>query len=598
MRDTPCSYRALFLTFVWAAVLSGGPLVSVCEAQEEGALRLQGGQEGFAEGRLEIYHDGQWGTVCEYGFEAVDAQVACRQLGYATGTVSYDISAGRGPIWLDEVGCTGEEERLAACAHSGWGVSPCDHDEDVGVSCPDFSLSVAPTVLTEGQSSTVTVTAVNGVPFADNRTITLIFETDPFSMDADDFTVATSGGQLLPTHYPLATFYTFTLPAGHSTATATLTAVDDSAKENAETIKFTVHAGEKVGSATVTILTSDPDPSDIPLRLQDGPTDLKGRLEVYYDGQWGTVCYDGFGAVDAQVACRQLGYTNGTIYPQAPRSGESTPIWLGHVGCTGEEEYLAECRHLGWGRPHCNHPKEDVGISCDIRGDVPPPDGDNSDEGDDAGDDDPDNPGNTGNPGNPGTTDNKGDTGNPGNPGNTGTTNTGTPGGGPSGGPGGGPSGGDTQDDSTSAAPTGYLENPGANSFQSGIGVISGWVCEAELVEIEIETERGETERHVAGYGTERLDTLDACGDAANGFGLLFNWNRLGAGEHEVVAYVDEEELGRAVVTVTTVGEGAEAEFLRGAEGECIADDFPSPGKTVRLEWQESSQNFVITDVE
>ena len=144
----------------------------------------------------------------------------------------------------------------------------------------------------------------------------------------------------------------------------------------------------------------------------------------------------------------------------------------------------------------------------------------------------------------------------------------------------------------------GYLENPGADSFQSGIGLISGWSCEAEAVEIEIETERGETERHVAAYGTERLDTRDACGDTDNGFGLLFNWNRLGAGEHEVVAYVDEEELGRAVVTVTTVGEGEEEEFLRGAEGECIADDFPSPGKTVRLEWQESSQNFVITDVE
>ena len=147
----------------------------------------------------------------------------------------------------------------------------------------------------------------------------------------------------------------------------------------------------------------------------------------------------------------------------------------------------------------------------------------------------------------------------------------------------------------------GYLENPGHNSFQSGIGVISGWVCEAELVEIEIETERGETERYEAGYGTARADTAalpdgtPLCGDTDNGFGLLFNWNLLGAGEHEVVAYVDGMELDRATVTVTTVGTGEEEEFLRGVAGACVVEDFPMPGETVTLAWQETKQNFVIT---
>ena len=78
----------------------------------------------------------------------------------------------------------------------------------------------------------------------------------------------------------------------------------------------------------------------------------------------------------------------------------------------------------------------------------------------------------------------------------------------------------------------GYLENPGPNAFQSGVGVLSGWVCEAAAVEMEI----GHLGRQVAAYGTERLDTEAACGDTDNGFGLLFNWNRLGDGEHEVVA--------------------------------------------------------------
>ena len=140
------------------------------------------------------------------------------------------------------------------------------------------------------------------------------------------------------------------------------------------------------------------------------------------------------------------------------------------------------------------------------------------------------------------------------------------------------------------SALTGFLENPGHNSFQSGVRVLSGWVCDADTVELAI----GTAGRQVAAYGTERLDTLDVCGDTDNGFGLLFNWNLLGEGEHAVVAYVDDVELGRATVRVTTLGE----EFLRGAEGECVVEDFPTVGETVTLAWQQNQQNFVVTAVE
>ena len=136
----------------------------------------------------------------------------------------------------------------------------------------------------------------------------------------------------------------------------------------------------------------------------------------------------------------------------------------------------------------------------------------------------------------------------------------------------------------------GVLENPGHNSFQSGVRVLSGWVCDADTVELAI----GTAGRQVAAYGTERVDTEPVCGDTDNGFGLLFNWNLLGEGEHEVVAYVDGEELGRATVRVTTLG----VEFLRGVEGECVVADFPRLGQSVLLEWQQNSQNFVMTDVE
>ena len=140
----------------------------------------------------------------------------------------------------------------------------------------------------------------------------------------------------------------------------------------------------------------------------------------------------------------------------------------------------------------------------------------------------------------------------------------------------------------------GTLENPQPAAFQSGLGVLSGWVCEADRVEIEI----GESGRQVVAYGTARGDTASVCGHTDTGFGLLFNWNLVGDGDHTVVASVYGVELGRATVRVTTVGEGAEEEFVRGAEGACLVNAFPSPGQSVLVEWQQSQQNFVMTDLE
>ena len=148
------------------------------------------------------------------------------------------------------------------------------------------------------------------------------------------------------------------------------------------------------------------------------------------------------------------------------------------------------------------------------------------------------------------------------------------------------------------AAPVGRLENPGPASFQSGISALWGWACEAEFVDIEIETAQGEVVEYAADYGMERLDTQDTCGDTENGFVLLLNWNLLGAGAHTVTAVVDGVALGRATVQVTTLGEGEEQEFLRGVVGECVAEDFPYLGERTRLEWQQTQQNFVITEVQ
>ena len=140
------------------------------------------------------------------------------------------------------------------------------------------------------------------------------------------------------------------------------------------------------------------------------------------------------------------------------------------------------------------------------------------------------------------------------------------------------------------------FENPQPGSFQSGVGVISGWVCEAEQIDIVFNPGTATEETWRAGYRTTREDTAYTqegevlCGDTDNGFGLLFNWNRLGDGPHTVSALADGVEFGRATFTVTTLGE----EFKENVSGEFVVEDFPVDGSDVTLVWQQSLQNFVI----
>ena len=140
-------------------------------------------------------------------------------------------------------------------------------------------------------------------------------------------------------------------------------------------------------------------------------------------------------------------------------------------------------------------------------------------------------------------------------------------------------------------APPKILENPQPGAFVSGIGAISGWVCDANKIEIEFDNDAAN--RWQAGYGTLREDTYGVCGDTNNGFGLLYNWNNLGDGIHTVRALADDVEFASATVVVTTFGE----EFLRGASGTFTVSDFPQPGVNVDLLWQQSQQNFAIAGV-
>ncbi|EDO38175.1 predicted protein, partial [Nematostella vectensis] len=100
-------------------------------------LRLKGSAEQW-EGRVEVYHNNSWGTVCDDYWDMREANVVCKQLGFASAVVAFSVSMfgqGTGPIWLDNLRCVGNETKLKDCPSNGWGSHNCNHREDAAVAC-------------------------------------------------------------------------------------------------------------------------------------------------------------------------------------------------------------------------------------------------------------------------------------------------------------------------------------------------------------------------------------------------------------------------------------------------------------------------------
>ena len=114
-------------------------LISTALSPTGSAVRLNGTA---GSGRVEVFYGGVWGTVCSNGWTPLDAAVVCNQLGYGGGitTASNNFGPGEGMVWMENVNCNGNESRLTDCLFGGWGVTSCNHFQDVGVICNSKSV--------------------------------------------------------------------------------------------------------------------------------------------------------------------------------------------------------------------------------------------------------------------------------------------------------------------------------------------------------------------------------------------------------------------------------------------------------------------------
>ena len=104
----------------------------------------------------------------------------------------------------------------------------------------------------------------------------------------------------------------------------------------------------------------------VQVRLVDGSSDREGRVEVFYNGEWGTVCSDFFDVQDAEVICRMVGFPGAVSAEVKGRFGagnSSQKILLDDLWCSGQESSVASCTFRGWGSHNCSH-NQDAGVVC------------------------------------------------------------------------------------------------------------------------------------------------------------------------------------------------------------------------------------------
>lgn len=114
-------------------------------------IRLAGSSD-FYRGRVELYYNGHWGTVCSDNWMLPSSHVVCRQMGLGPALGFQGSGNGLGTTWLNSVTCSGLEQYLASCpsTYSFSSSLTCSHSKDVVVNCSGLcAFPIVPIIHTD-----------------------------------------------------------------------------------------------------------------------------------------------------------------------------------------------------------------------------------------------------------------------------------------------------------------------------------------------------------------------------------------------------------------------------------------------------------------
>ncbi|XP_078472899.1 scavenger receptor cysteine-rich domain-containing group B protein [Lampetra planeri] len=376
------------------------------------------------QGRVEVLHDGTWGTVCDDGWDLLAAGVACAWLGCGEALAApgaAHFGRGRGPVHLDNVRCEGYESALWECEHAGWGDHNCGHHEDASIVCQGAfpTTTMRPTVqpVSEFPKGLKLLRLAWGSepglrppPRCQGR-VEVLYESEWGTVCDDEWDMLEASvacawlgcGEALaapgaahfgrgrgPVHLDnihcrgdeSALWECEHAGWGdhncghHEDASivcqgAFLTTPAPTTPTHPPTMSPSIPDSSNVSSANGSDATTEVTPStslhnqDVPTRLVGGASPCEGRVELSVaEGQWATVCDDVWDLADARVACRSVGCGPALAAPGSAVFGRGRgPIALDNVECVGTEANLGHCAHAGWGVHNCGH-GEDAGAVC------------------------------------------------------------------------------------------------------------------------------------------------------------------------------------------------------------------------------------------
>ncbi|XP_030201695.1 deleted in malignant brain tumors 1 protein isoform X2 [Gadus morhua] len=314
--------------------------VVYCTDPDTVAMRLVNGPTSCS-GRVEVFYRDQWGTVCDDAWTMTNAEVVCNSLDCGTALEIKPrafYGQGKGMIWLDDVRCSGQETSLQKCKHSALSIHNCGHGEDVGVVCSDHIKLLNGTQRCEGR-----IEVKHGDQW--RKLCSSGWSQKEHEVLCQELKCGTPlTGQDMPDFEDrIAPIGVKARCLGNETSF-----MECEINETADTCD----------SASLLCANTKQ------IRLVNGTTRCSGRVEVLHEGQWGSVCGDGWGLQEAEVACREMKCGTALGVKHDAHFGQGAgPILLDNLGCNGQERALGECNHAGFGVNNCGH-SEDAGVLC------------------------------------------------------------------------------------------------------------------------------------------------------------------------------------------------------------------------------------------